>query len=317
MSEKQTDDNRLKNFLNGNSADRELSEMISRNLDKTGIYYRLFSRVKSFESTYQKLHEKEEKYKSRDKGMQDIIGVRVVLYFFDDIPICKKILSHTFEMIEEDSEEDIPKAENFAPIRKNYVFCLPGDIIDRFPQELWEEYRIEKTFELQLRTIFSEGWYEVEHDIRYKHKDEWAGEEYYKYHRGLSSINATLEICDHEIVRNLEDLAYDCFKKGSIRQMLRYKLRIHMREEISVEMLDIVSKSNDILEKLYRLDREKVLCCLSSPEMKSFPRTMENIIKLCNKLYIHSDEINKLTSGKLSDKIYKSIQSTETVKKSL
>ena len=309
MLEEQRNVWNLKDLLNGNYADKDLCYSMSNRLDKTGIYYRVFSRVKSFESTFQKLQEKREKYENRGKGMQDIIGVRVVLYFYDDIPICKQILSKAFKLIEEDSEEDIPKAENFEPVRKNYVFCLPQEIIDRFPDELWRDYNIEKTFELQLRTIFSEGWYEVEHDIRYKHQEEWRGDDYYKYHRGLSSINATLEICDHEIVRNLEDLAFDCYKKRQIRQMLRYKLRIHLLDEtISEEIIKIISDSQDILDALYRLNRETVLCILAEPEMISFPRTMENIIKLCNKLYIHDKQIDELTPNKLSNKIYKGMQ---------
>lgn len=302
------DEKDLFTLLNGNTADRELVHKISKGLDKAGIYYRIFARIKSAHSTAIKLVEKEEKYETRKKGMQDIVGVRVVLYYYDDIPICKRILSNMFQLIPEDSEEDVPKAEDFSPIRRNYVFHLPDDIIEMFPQDLWENYRIEKTFELQLRTIFSEGWYEVEHDVRYKHKEEWKAEEYYEYHRGLSSINATLEICDYEIVRRLEDLAYDCYKRGKLQPMLRYKLRIHLeQEDISDELMDTIQHTDGLMKMLYQTDREEILCCISHPEMLSLPKTMENIIYLCNELHIQNDTIKKSASPILLNKLNKGI----------
>lgn len=297
------DEKKLSTLINGNTADKQLIDKISRWLDKAGIYYRIFARIKTPQSIANKLKRKNEKYKCRQKGMQDIIGVRVVLYYYDDIPVCKKILSNMFQVIPEDSEEDIPKAEEFSPIRRNYVYELPKEIEEMFPGDLWKNYCIEKTFELQLRTIFSEGWYEVEHDIRYKHKEEWNGEEYYEYHRGLSSINATLEICDHEIVRCLDDLAYVCYKKGQIQQMLRYKLRIHLdNEKISDELLNIIKNTDGFLKSMYQVNREELLCCISQVGL---PRTLENIIFIYNKLYLHSEKIENLASPLLLKKINK------------
>lgn len=316
MSEVQNiDEKDLNTLINGNTAYRELIFKISHGLDKAGIYYRIFRRIKSAHSTAIKLTKKEDKYKNRKKGMQDIIGVRIVLYYYDDIPICKKILSNMFQLIPEDSEEDMPKAEDFSPIRRNYVFHLPNDMIDMFPQCLWEKYRIEKTFELQLRTIFSEGWYEVEHDVRFKHKEEWEGKEYYEYHRELSSINATLEICDHEIVRCLEDLAYDCYKMGKIQQMLRYKLRIHLdKEDISADLMDAMRHTDGFIKMIYQMDREEILCCISHPEMINLPKTMENIIFLCNELHIQNDGIKKLANPLLLNKLSRGIQAFKKYK---
>lgn len=302
-------------LINGNTADRELLSKISQGLDKAGIYYRIFARIKAAHSTAIKLIEKEDKYKGRKKGMQDIIGVRVALYYHDDILVCKKILSSMFQLIPEDSEEDVPKAENFSPIRRNFVFHLPDDIIELFPQYLWENYRIEKTFELQLRTIFSEGWYEVEHDVRYKHREEWKDKKYYEYHRGLNSINATLEVCDHEIVRCLEDLAYDCYKQGEIQRMLRYKLRIHFeKEDISNELISAMNSTDSFVKKIYQMDRGEILCCISHPEMTHLLKTMENIIFLCNELHIQNSSIRNLASPLLLNKLNKGIRAFKNIK---
>ncbi len=296
--------NELEPLVNGVTADRELTEIISQQLNRAGIYYRIFSRIKSAQSTAAKLYHKEEKYQNRGKGMQDIIGVRVVLYYYDDVLVCKNILANTFKLLPEDSEEDIPEAADFSPIRRNLVFVIPDEILDMISSDLWKNYRIEKTFEVQLRTIFSEGWYEIEHDVRYKHKKEWENKEYYKYHRGLNSINAALEICDHEIVRHLEDLAYTCYKKKDVQQMLRYKLRIHLeKEDISETLVQEIERTKGFLKELFRMDRGKVLCCISHPQMGFFPKTLDNIIFLCNELYIKEKNIKELVNPVLLNKI--------------
>ena len=102
--------------------------------------------------------------------MQDIIGVRIVLYFQDDIDICINILKKLFTI--DNHEHDCLDTETFKPQRINYVFKMPTDIM-QIPNEISEECLIDNTFEVQIRTIFSEGWHEVEHDIRYKYYDEW------------------------------------------------------------------------------------------------------------------------------------------------
>ncbi|WP_202796549.1 hypothetical protein, partial [Thermophagus xiamenensis] len=53
---------------------------------------------------------------------------------------------------------------------------------------------IDNTFEVQLRTILSEGWHEVDHSLRYKCKDDW--KDYPDQERLLNGIYAALETND-------------------------------------------------------------------------------------------------------------------------
>lgn len=50
-------------------------------LDKAGMYYRIFSRVKSTSSINRKLSKKAIEYREKGKKMQDIIGIRIIFYF--------------------------------------------------------------------------------------------------------------------------------------------------------------------------------------------------------------------------------------------
>ena len=56
---------------------------------------------------------------------------------------------------------------------------MTEDFISALPEGF--KGRIEPTFKIQIRTVFSEGWHEVEHDLRYKCKDDWEGCELYSH----------------------------------------------------------------------------------------------------------------------------------------
>ncbi len=202
---------------------------------------------------------KKEEYIEKDKKLQDLIGIRIVLYYMDDVPICKVPRGRLILLLKR-LDEDIPKVNEFNPIRMNYVCRMPDEISSAFPSELWEKYRIDKTFEVQVRTTFSEGWHEVDHDVRYKHKEEW--EEHYEFSRELNGIYATLEIY-RSMVNLLERLAYKNYKNMQIEAMLRNKFRLRFENPVlSVPLMEFLQKDQDLVKKLYRADRKILSCSL-------------------------------------------------------
>ena len=104
---------------------KDLSLVMQKKLKKSGIYFRIFARVKEAGSVYQKLEWKKKEYLEKNKKMQDLVGLRIVLYYMDDIAVCKEMLQNTFAIIEKDSHEDIPKVNEFNPLRMNYVCRMP------------------------------------------------------------------------------------------------------------------------------------------------------------------------------------------------
>ncbi len=201
----------------------EAEKHIGAILDKAGIYYRVFARAKSAASTIKKM--KKKKYDA-SKKMQDVLGVRVVLYFKDDVEICVKMLKAELELIDESI--DIEEADRFSPTRLNLVFKLPDQILEMFSKTIWE-LPIDQTFEIQVRTIFSEGWHEVEHDLRYKNKEDWNAVP--ELSRSLNGIFATLSTCDWAIIHVFDDFAYNKYKNEEWECMLRNHWRIHMTND--------------------------------------------------------------------------------------
>lgn len=297
MIEHEIQEEKIESLLKRITIERELKEQIEQKIGRIGMYFHIFVRVKSAHSLCQKLISKDEEYREKKKKLQDLIGVRIVLYYADDIPICRKIIESLFHIREEDSAIDTLKTDEFRPIRLNLVCDIPDreeGYIERIPDELWKDYRIDKTFEVQIRTIFSEGWHEVDHDIRYKHKVEWETSNYYDFNRRLNGINATLEVCDNTIINILESLAYQCYKEGKIIEMFRYKLRIRMtKETINKELWTLLEGDKELLKKFYRLDRDELLWMLSDSAFVGIPYTLSNIIYICNALQIEDKAINE------------------------
>ena len=99
--------------------------------------------------------------------MQDLFGIRIAVYFQDDQALCRRIIEDRFSVVS--ITEDRPDADTFeAPTRLNFICKLPMSCRQELPSAIYDHYPIDTTVEIQLRTVFSEGWHEVEHDLRYK-----------------------------------------------------------------------------------------------------------------------------------------------------
>ena len=77
----------------------DLLNIIEDKLKKAGFYYRIAYRVKTVDSIVNKLNFKEYRVpgtENEDKKMQDLIGIRIMLYFVDDVSICRTLLDTLF-----------------------------------------------------------------------------------------------------------------------------------------------------------------------------------------------------------------------------
>lgn len=281
-----------------NTPEKDIEKLICKKLDKCGLMYRIFSRMKEKESVKKKIEKKKSLYLSNGKKMQDLVGIRIVLYFKDDIDICINILKELFEV--DNYEYDQPNAETFKPQRINYVFRIPENIL-KIPDDISEKCLIDNTFEVQIRTIFSEGWHEVEHDIRYKYFEEW--DSVPDLSRELNGILAVLEICDHNIMSICEKLAYKKYKEKEWDSMIRNKFRLRFsRQPLSKELVQILSNNSMLAKELYRFDRERLICFFAE---NAVPRNCNNVVYIVNEIQLHNKAISVLTPSVIAEKCKK------------
>ena len=64
-----------------------ITNAITEILTSCGLYFRIFSRVKSVESIASKLYRGKYGTLNNPKKIQDLIGLRVILYYYDDLKI--------------------------------------------------------------------------------------------------------------------------------------------------------------------------------------------------------------------------------------
>lgn len=253
---------------------RDIEELLSG----VGLLFRVFARGKSPISLEKKIKKEPGKYSIGGKMIQDVIGVRVALYFPDDISIVKSILESRFKLNSSASTIDTPGSDQFSVTRYNLVFHLPIELAENF-KRINKDTPLDATFEVQLRSILSEGWHEVEHDLRYKAKNDWNGHD--DLSRVLNGIVAILETSEWSMGKLFDELAHRHYKAKNWNGMLPSLLRMRLRGSISQEIADALNTNAAAAKDLSRIDRAKLLKSLSRTKPK-IPVTADNVIFVWN-----------------------------------
>ncbi|MBK9932238.1 MAG: RelA/SpoT family protein [Saprospiraceae bacterium] len=264
---------------------RKTADLIEEDLMKIGLIFKVFSRVKSSRSIEKKIASRGAGYyDGENKYIRDIIGIRVILYFSDDIEIIRKSLINTFELIEKTVDEN--DETRFAPTRLNLIFRLSADYIQEF-LDLTNDKIFDTTFEVQIRTIFSEGWHEIDHDLRYKCSSDW--KKNIDLSRGLNGILASLETNEYAILRLFEQLSFRHYKEKNIPALLRTKFRLRfVNDQIDADLMDFINE--EVIRDIFKLERIDVLNFFDQGSFL-LPLTMDNFIFLINWNFLKNDAI--------------------------
>lgn len=269
-----------------------LSSDIEDIVNKSGIFSRVFCRIKTLSSIQKKIVTK--KYIENGRKIQDPIGIRVALYFLDDINIIISILKERFKLIDESI--DYPETNKFNPERVNLVFEIPDSLTSEFLSAIqYNEYHtsIDSTFEIQIRTVLSEGWHEIEHDLRYKCQEMW--QEHDDLSRLLNGIYASLLCSEWSMDRIFKELSYRSYKNKEWSLMLRNKLRLRISNyEIDNNIVKILNDNNETAKSIFQFSRYNLVNILTRSNI-DFPLTMNNFVFLINQLYVHDAKITSLT----------------------
>lgn len=269
----------------------DLRREVESILQRVGILCRVFSRGKERRSLDSKLAREPGKYAVGKKLVQDAIGVRVVVYFSEDVEIVAKLLCKEFQHDVKSSTVDLPSTDQFAVTRHNLIFSIP----DQYSQDMKKSigtYPIDETFEVQLRSILSEGWHEVEHDLRYKSKENWEG--HGDLGRALNGIIATIETSEWTMRKIFDDLAYRNYKSKKWPQMLHNKVRVRTEPHLSDGICAILDADLELAKLVSRIDRKAVIFFLN--ELRpTLPLTLDNIVYVWNHLFIRDERITGLT----------------------
>lgn len=164
--------------------DNHVFELISQTLKQQGIELNSIEhRIKTMESLAGKLERKGEKYHQLN-DITDLIGLRIVTFYTDDVDKVAAIISQLFDIDWANSvdKRKLHDLNSFGYNSLHYICNLHGG---SFP------------FEIQIRTALQHTWSAIEHDIGYKGAVKLPPQ----YRRQFSRLAGMLELADDEFSR--------------------------------------------------------------------------------------------------------------------
>ena len=183
----------LEEYRTGLPRFREVAEEVYNKLKHTfeqaGLLVAAIEyRVKAEDSLAGKLELKGAKYKSL-ADITDIIGLRVITFYIDDVDKVASAVERLFTVDWENSvdKRKIHEIDSFGYLSLHYICSQEG-----FP------YR----FEVQMRTVLQHAWANMNHDTGYKSGVEVPKE----YLRNMSRLAGMLELADEQFSRIRNEL---------------------------------------------------------------------------------------------------------------
>lgn len=280
-----------------NNVRMSLLNTLVTKLNNAGIYFNSTSRIKSESSLLHKLETGKYSMQEGGRKIQDIIGIRINLFYLEDMDICEKILEETFLL---DNWSKTKNEENkFEAQKCNGVFRIPSKYLRNIPASVWNK-PFDQTFEVQLRTVLFEGWHEIEHEMRYKYKlgsdsketDLWTGHE--DLSRVMNSIIANLELCDWSIMQIFNSIHDSQYKEKNWENAIRSKYRLRITQDpLKPELREYLDNNPDIVAQFHTVSKRELVDILLNKKYHK-ELTPDRVIYLINKEIVHNEYISRL-----------------------
>ena len=166
--------------------EEQASDMLQKALREQSIQINAFEhRIKTEKSLTGKLEKKGYKYETLF-DITDLVGIRVVTYYTDDVD---KVAAITKQIFDIDWKNSVDKRkhqlDSFGYLSLHYICYLKEGPMRNIP------------FEVQMRTALQHVWSAIEHDIGYKGAVKLPPE----FVRQFSRLAGMLEMADDEFSR--------------------------------------------------------------------------------------------------------------------
>jgi len=168
---------------------QSLANEIRRLLESKGYSPTIKYRIKRFDAYFDKLLRLSRQAKEEEAlpELTDLLGIRIVCPFLEDVEAVEKILAEQLMVVEFEWKGASHSFREFGYDSVHLLIPLePAQLEDMLPHSA-------RVCEIQLRTILQDAWAEVEHELIYKSDISLPND---SIKRKLASLNATLSLSD-------------------------------------------------------------------------------------------------------------------------
>ncbi|RAS69012.1 ppGpp synthetase/RelA/SpoT-type nucleotidyltransferase [Lentzea atacamensis] len=197
--------------------EKKLKELVETVLTHAKIdVVQVEGRVKTLDSFAEKIDRKDGKYTDPLKDMTDLVGLRIIAYYVEDVEQIAALLRSQFTVLEEHSanKQDALAPDQFGYASNHLVIRLGND---RCSLPEWSRYA-DIAVELQVRTTLQHAWAAVHHKLSYKRAEEVPT----SLQRRLFRLSALFEMADEQFsairtaASELSDEYSDNVKQGNL-----------------------------------------------------------------------------------------------------
>lgn len=102
------------------------------------------------------------KYSDPFSEIQDMVGIRIITFYINDIDLIAEKINSQYRHIEEKDRKPESVSE-FGYTGKHFILLYPPGMIKNNKKDIIPPY-----FELQIKTLFQHAFSEASHDLAYK-----------------------------------------------------------------------------------------------------------------------------------------------------
>lgn len=222
-----------------------IKELLSEN--KIG-YHKIEARIKDPKKLDEKIIRKDNKYQNLS-DITDLIGIRIITYFDDEIDKIAKIINSEFTV---DSKHSTDKrnldADRFGYKSLHFVISLNDYRAKLTEYSTFKDFKVE----IQLRSILQHAWAEIEHDLGYKNEQIIPD----NIKRNFFRVAALLETADIEFVNIKKELAK--YEKIVTQDIKSHPEKVSVNGPSILAFLNSNELANQLDKEIAKILKEKL-----------------------------------------------------------
>ncbi|MDR1802305.1 MAG: hypothetical protein LBQ94_01750 [Treponema sp.] len=269
----------------------KLFELIESLLTTSNIkYHTIEHRTKTIESLEEKIVRKS--IRDIKEEIMDISGIRIILYYQDDVDKVVDLIKDNFIIDEQNSinKADLHNSNEFGYLSVHYIVTLDSKRNNLLE---WRNYSDLKA-EIQIRTVLQHSWASISHELTYKKNYEIPR----KLERKLYRLAGLFELADEQFLNIKEE-------HNLLKEQIKNESTKEEAKNIEINLLTLkysFEKESSISNTIEKFALEAGFESLQRKDDERF----SNIAFLANMLgYRFINEIERDLQSKIEDlKLY-------------